>query len=74
MKKNFLLTSFSFMLAAAGKPGLPDGIEVQILDHVYTDKVKVSGGTSIEPQKGFLCLESEGSPIQFRKLRVRELP
>jgi hypothetical protein len=29
---------------------------------------------AIEPKKGFLCLESEGSPIQFRKLRVRELP
>jgi hypothetical protein len=129
-------------LTAAGKPGLPDGIEVQILDHGYTDKVKasggktdwfgtngdvfsvrvkmtpfpplspdgsrsfprkhlahghgewnhyyiraingevrlwvngeeVSGGTSIEPHQGYLCLESEGSPIQFRKLRVRELP
>ena len=129
-------------LTAAGKPGLPDGIEVQILDHGFTDMMKakgaktdwfdtngdvfpvrvkmtpfpplspdgsrsfprkhlahghgewnhyyiraingevrlwvngeeVSGGTAIEPKKGFLCLESEGSPIQFRKLRVRELP
>jgi hypothetical protein len=129
-------------LTAAGKPGLPDGIEVQILDHGFTDMMKargaktdwfgtngdvfpvrvkmtpfpplspdgsrsfprmhlahghgewnhyyiraingevrlwvngeeVSGGTSIEPRRGFLCLESEGSPIQFRKLRVRELP
>lgn len=129
-------------LTAAGKPGLPDGIEVQILDHGFTDMMKakgaktdwfgtngdvfavrvkmtpfpplspdgsrsfprknlakghgewnhyyiraingevrlwvngeeVSGGTSIEPHKGYLCLESEGSPIQFRKLRVRELP
>jgi hypothetical protein len=23
---------------------------------------------------GYLCLESEGSPIQFRRLRIRELP
>lgn len=129
-------------LTASGKPGLPDGIEVQILDHGYTDMMKakgaktdwfgtdgdvfpvrvkmtpfppvspngtrsfprkllskgygewnhyyvraingelrlwvngeeVSGGTAIEPAKGYLCLESEGSPIQFRKLRVRELP
>lgn len=129
-------------LTAAGKPGLPDGIEVQILDHGYTDKVakaggktdwfgtngdvfpvrikltpfpplspngqrsfprkklakghgnwnhyyiraingelrlwvngeEVSGGTGADPAKGFLCLESEGSPIQFRKLRIRELP
>ncbi|MEZ6134877.1 MAG: DUF1080 domain-containing protein [Pirellulaceae bacterium] len=129
-------------LTEAGKPGLPDGIEVQILDHGYTDKMKaagkdtdwfgtngdvfacrvkmtpfpplspngtrsfprkllanghghwnqyyiraingeirlwvngeeVSGGTDIEPSEGYLCLESEGSPIQFRKLRIRELP
>ena len=129
-------------LSAVGKPGLPDGIEVQILDHGYTDLMKakgaktdwfgtdgdvfpvrvkmtpfpplspngtrsfprkllskgygewnhyyiraingelrlwvngeeVSGGTAIDPARGYLCLESEGSPIQFRKLRVRELP
>lgn len=129
-------------LTAAGKPGLPDGVEVQILDHGFTEMMKakgaktdwfgtngdvfpvrvkmtpfpplspdgsrsfprkhlanghgkwnqyylraingevrlwvngeeVSGGTAIEPKQGFLCLESEGSPIQFRKLRVRELP
>ena len=129
-------------LTLEGKQRLPDGIEVQILDHGFTDMMKskgaktdwfgtngdvfpvrvkmtpfpplspdgsrsfprkhlskghgewnhyyiraingevrlwvngeeVSGGTSIEPAKGFLCLESEGSPIQFRKLRVRELP
>lgn len=129
-------------LAASGKPGLPSGIEVQILDHGYTEKMKragkatdwfgtngdvfavgvrmkpfpplspngsrsfprkhlakgygqwnqyyiraingeirlwvnggeVSGGNGCEPANGFLCLESEGSPIQFRKLRIRELP
>lgn len=129
-------------LTAAGKPGLPSGIEVQVLDHSFTDMMKangaktdwfgtngdvfsvgvkmtpfpplspdgsrsyprrhltnghghwnqyyiraingevrlwvngeeVSGGTGCEPAEGFLCLESEGSPIQFRKLRIRELP
>jgi hypothetical protein len=129
-------------LAADGKPGLPAGTEVQILDHGYTEMMKakgkatdwfgtngdvfpvrvkmtpfpplspdgkrsfprkhlanghgqwnhyyiraingevrlwvngeeVSGGTGIEPSRGYLCLESEGSPIQFRKLRIRELP
>ena len=129
-------------LTAAGKPGLPKGIEVQVLDHGYTEIVQktgkntdwfgtngdvfpvgvkmtpfpptspdgsrsfprkhlakghgewnhyyiraingevrlwvngeeVSGGTGITPAQGFLCLESEGSPIDFRKLRVRELP
>lgn len=129
-------------LTAAGKPGLPRGIEVQILDHGYTDLMKsrgqktdwfgtngdvfavgvkmkpfpplspdgsrsfprkhlakghgewnhyyiraingevrlwvngeeVSGGTGCDPASGYLCLESEGSPIIFRKLRIRELP
>jgi len=129
-------------LTTAGKPGLPDGIEVQILDHGYTEKMKaagkktdwfgtngdvfavrvkmtpfpplspdgsrsfprqnranghgqwnhyyiraingeirlwvngeeVSGGTGCNPAEGYLCLESEGSPIDFRKLRIRELP
>jgi len=35
---------------------------------------EVSGGTDCDPSQGFLCLESEGSPIIFRKLRIRELP
>jgi len=129
-------------LTAAGKPGLPQGIEVQILDLAYETQVKsagkatdwftchgdvfavgvkmkpfpplspngsrsfprknvchghgkwnhyyiraingevrlwvngeeVSGGNGCDPASGFLCLESEGSPIQFRKLRIRELP
>ncbi len=129
-------------LTAAGKPGLPDGIEIQILDHAFTEQMaasgrntdwfgtngdvfavrvqmtpfpplspngsrsfprrhlakghgnwnhyyvraingevrlwvngeEVSGGTKCDPAVGFLCLESEGSPIQFRKIRIRELP
>lgn len=123
-------------------PGLPKGIEVQILDHGFTELMKkgghktdwfgtngdvfavgvkmkpfpplspdgsrsfprkhlakghgewnqyyiraingevrlwvngeeVSGGTACEPASGYICLESEGSPIIFRKLRIRELP
>lgn len=124
-------------LAAAGKPGLPDGIEVQVLDtaygqpnpadwytshgdvfavrvqmkpfpplspdgsrsfptknlvrdhgqwnHYYIRAIngevrlwvngeEVSGGTDCQPASGYLCLESEGSPITFRNLRIRELP
>jgi hypothetical protein len=129
-------------LALAGKPGLPDGIEVQVLDNAFTDQMakagqktdwftthgdvfpvrvkmtpigktspngersfprkdlckdhgqwnhyyirathgevrlwvngeEVSGGTACDPAEGYLCLESEGSPIQFRRLRIRELP
>ncbi len=134
--------SIEKLAAAAPKGGLPDGIEVQILDHGFTEKMKtngkptdwfgtngdvfpvrvkmtpfpplspngersfprqhlakghgewnhyyiraingevrlwvngteVSGGTACDPAKGFLCLESEGSPIIFRKLRLREVP
>ena len=129
-------------LTEAGKPGLPKGVEVQVLDHGYTQLVEarggktdwfgtngdvfpvgvkmtpfepvapngqrsfprkklskgsgewnhyyiraingevrlwvngeeVSGGTAIEPREGYLCLESEGAPILFRRLRIRELP
>ncbi|MEM9588763.1 MAG: DUF1080 domain-containing protein [Planctomycetota bacterium] len=35
---------------------------------------EVSGGSDCSPSEGYLCLESEGSPIQFRNLRIRELP
>src|SRR5262245_38338417 len=35
---------------------------------------EVSGGNNIEPRTGYLCLESEGSPIDFRNIRIRELP
>ncbi len=34
----------------------------------------VSGGYDISPRKGYIALESEGSPAQFKNLRVRELP
>jgi len=129
-------------LTAAGTPGLPRGIEVQVLDHAFTEMMEkagnktdwfgtngdvfavgvkmtpfpplspdgsrsfprkhlanghgewnqyyiraingeirlwvngeeVSGGNGCDPAEGYLCLESEGSPIQFRRLRVRELP
>jgi ketosteroid isomerase-like protein len=35
---------------------------------------EVSGGTRCEPAEGHLCLESEGAPVEFRRLRIRELP
>ena len=36
--------------------------------------VEVSGGAECQPHVGHICLESEGAPIQFRNLRIRELP
>lgn len=41
---------------------------------LWVNGEEVSGGTNCEPRTGFLCLESEGSPIEFRGLRIRELP
>jgi hypothetical protein len=41
---------------------------------LWVNGEEVSGGTECEPSSGFLCLESEGSPVDFRNLRIRELP
>lgn len=41
---------------------------------LWVNGEEVSGGTRCEPHSGYLALESEGSPIEFRHLRVRELP
>jgi hypothetical protein len=34
----------------------------------------VSGGSACTPRKGYLCLESEGSPALFKNIRIKELP
>lgn len=34
----------------------------------------VAGGSAIRPREGHLCLESEGSEVHFRNLRILELP
>jgi hypothetical protein len=41
---------------------------------LWVNGEEVSGGDHIEPRSGYLCLESEGSPIDFRNIRIRELP
>ncbi len=41
---------------------------------LWVNGEEVSGGRSADPRSGFLCLEAEGSPIEFRNIRVRELP
>jgi len=41
---------------------------------LWVNGEEVSGGTGIQPAWGYLCLESEGSPVEFRNIRVRELP
>jgi hypothetical protein len=41
---------------------------------LWVNGEEVSGGRNANPRTGFLCLEAEGSPIEFRNIRVRELP
>jgi hypothetical protein len=41
---------------------------------LWVNGEEVSGGNEANPRTGHLCLESEGAPIQFKNLRVRELP
>lgn len=41
---------------------------------LWVNGTEVSGGNNAQPNTGHLCLESEGSPIQFRNLKIRELP
>lgn len=41
---------------------------------LWVNGEEVSGGTNIEPHTGYLALESEGSPVEFKNLRVRVLP
>ncbi len=40
---------------------------------LWVNGEEVSGGTDITPSTGYLCLESEGSPVEFRNLKIREL-
>jgi hypothetical protein len=41
---------------------------------LWVNGEEVSGGTGCDPAEGYLALESEGSPVEFRNLRIRELP
>ena len=41
---------------------------------LWVNGEEVSGGTDCDPKTGYLCLEAEGAPIDFKELRIRELP
>ncbi len=41
---------------------------------LWVNGEEVSGGTDCEPRSGYLCLEAEGAPIEFKNIRIRELP
>ncbi len=41
---------------------------------LWVNGKEVSGGNQCKPASGHFCLESEGSPVQFKNFRIRELP
>jgi len=41
---------------------------------LWVNGEEVSGGSGASPRTGYLCMESEGSPVEFKNIRVRELP
>lgn len=41
---------------------------------LWVNGEEVSGGTGCTPDTGYLALESEGSPMEMKNLRIRELP
>ena len=41
---------------------------------LWVNGEEVSGGSDCNPKSGFFCLESEGSPVEFQGLKIRELP
>jgi hypothetical protein len=41
---------------------------------LWVNGEEVSGGADCQPATGYLCLESEGSPVEFKNLRIRKLP
>ena len=41
---------------------------------LWVNGEEVAGGTGCTPSQGYLCLEAEGSPVEFEQIRIRELP
>lgn len=41
---------------------------------LHVNGKEVSGGDEANYRKGYLALESEGAPVEFRNLRIKELP
>lgn len=41
---------------------------------LWVNGEEVSGGTGASPAEGYLCLESEGAPVEYKNIRIRLLP
>jgi hypothetical protein len=40
---------------------------------LWVNGEEMSGGRDADPRIGFLCVEAEGSPVEFRNIRIREV-
>lgn len=61
----------------ARKTGEWNHYRITCIDGALTLEVNgnlVTAGSGCTPSKGYLCLESEGTEVDFRKLRIWELP
>ena len=41
---------------------------------LWVNGEEVNGGRDCQPATGYIALESEGTPIEFRNILLRELP
>ncbi len=41
---------------------------------LWVNGEEVSGGNNANPSSGHLCLEAEGAPVEYKNIRIRELP
>jgi hypothetical protein len=41
---------------------------------LWVNGEEVSGGNNCKPASGYFCIESEGAPIDFKEIKIRELP
>jgi hypothetical protein len=41
---------------------------------LWVNGEEVSGGSDCNPKSGYLCLESEGAPVEFKNVKLRLLP
>lgn len=41
---------------------------------LWVNGEQVSGGENCQPASGYFCLESEGSPVVFKNMKLREIP
>ena len=66
--------SFEFRCKGAGEWNTYDVVAVDGVVKLSINGKFVNGVSQSTVRKGYLCLESEGSEIHFRNIRLLELP